>query len=146
MELVQHSAELVDGHDQISLPLKKSCVNMPNNRNVAEQRALNVKKRFRKNSLFQHQYKAFMNDMVAKGYAEQVQSGELVHSDGRLWYIPHHGVYHPQTGTRVVFDCTVIFQSMSLNAELLQGPDLTSSFIGVLARFRREPVVFMADI
>lgn len=62
--------------------------------------------------------------------------------------IPHHGVYHPQKGKLcAVFNCTATFQSTSLNAELLQGPDFTSSLIGVLASgFRKEPVVLMADI
>ncbi|KAK0132610.1 Zinc finger MYM-type protein 1 [Merluccius polli] len=147
MKLVQDSAKLVDGHYQVALPLRKSCVNMPNNRKVAEQRALNLKRRFKRDSLFQQQYTDFMNDMVAKGYAEQVPSVELARSDGRLWDIPHHGVYHPQKGNIcVVFDCAATFQSTSLNAQLLQGPDLTSCLIGVLARFRKEPVVIMADI
>ena len=147
MKLVQDSAKLVDGHYQVALPLRKSCVNMLNNRKVAEQRALNLKRRFKRDSLFQQQYTDFMNDMVAKGYAEQVPSVELARSDGRLWYIPHHGVYHPQKGKIcVVFDCAATFQSTSLNAQLLQGPDLTSCLIGVLARFRKELVVIMADI
>lgn len=146
MRLVQDSAKLVDGHYQIALPLRSS-VAMPNNRKVAEQRIVNLKRRFKKDSSFHQQYTDFMNDMVTKGYAEQVPSDELARTDGRLWYIPHHGVYHPQKEKiRVVFDCAATFQSTSLNAQLLQGPDLTSSLIGVLARFRKEPVVIMADI
>lgn len=55
--------------------------------------------------------------------------------------MPHHGVYHPvNQKIRVDFDFT------SLNSQLLQGPDLTKSLIGVLLRFRPEPVAFMADI
>ena len=46
----------------------------------------------------------------------------------------------------MVFDCGVMYQGTSLNSELLQGPDLTNSLVGVLPRFRREPVVLMADI
>ncbi len=34
----------------------------------------------------------------------------------------------------------------SLNDVLLQGPDLTNSLLGVLLRFRREPIAIMADI
>ena len=41
---------------------------------------------------------------------------------------------------------TVQLSSASLNSQLLQGPNLTSSLLGVLARFRQEPVVFMGDI
>lgn len=37
-------------------------------------------------------------------------------------------------------------QETSLNNELLQGPNLTSSLLGVLTRFRQEPVACMGDI
>ncbi|GAA6087285.1 uncharacterized protein LOC112138581 [Tachysurus ichikawai] len=84
---------------------------------------------------------------VSKGYAEQVPAKDLMRSDGQIWYIPHHGVCHPtKKKICVVFDCGASFQETSLNAQLLQGPDLTSSLIGVVTRFRKEPVVIMADI
>lgn len=35
---------------------------------------------------------------------------------------------------------------MSLKTELLQGPDLNNSLVGVILRFRKEPIGFMADI
>lgn len=61
--------------------------------------------------------------------------------------IPHHGVYHPRKGKlRVVFDCGAKFKGTSLNEQLLQGPNLTSSLIGVFLRFRQEPVAFMSDV
>lgn len=47
---------------------------------------------------------------------------------------------------RVVFDCGASYQGTSLNTQLLQGPDLANSLIGVLSRFHQEPVVFIADI
>lgn len=88
-----------------------------------------------------------MNDVISKGYAERVPDDDLGRCDGRVWYVPHHGVYHPQKRKlRVVFDCGATFQGTSLNAQLVQGPDLTSSFVGVITRFRKEPVVLMADI
>ena len=61
---------------------------------------------------------------------------------------PYHGVYHPQKPDkiRVVFDCSASFGSESLNAHLLQGPNLTNRLIGVICRFRQEPVAVMCDI
>jgi len=35
---------------------------------------------------------------------------------------------------------------LSLNDQLLQGPDLTSCLIRVLSRFRTQPVAFVGDI
>ncbi|KAL9958201.1 hypothetical protein ACROYT_G035182 [Oculina patagonica] len=38
------------------------------------------------------------------------------------------------------------FQETSLNNELFQGPDLTNDLVGVLIRFRQEPVAVMGDV
>ncbi len=46
----------------------------------------------------------------------------------------------------VVFDCTSTFRGTSLNSELLQGPDLTNTLLGVLLRFHQDTVAVMADI
>ena len=35
---------------------------------------------------------------------------------------------------------------MSLNQEFLQGPDVNNDLVGILLRFRGEPVAFVADI
>ena len=85
--------------------------------------------------------------MVKKGYAEKIPKDE-VRQDGRIWYLPHHGVFHPQKPNKicVVFDCSAEYKGEALNKHLLQGLDLTNKLVGLLARFRREPVAFMADI
>ena len=69
-------------------------------------------------------------------------------NDGGVNYIPHHGVYHPKKPDklRVVFDCSAKYKGQSLNDHLLQGPNLTNTLIGVLCRFRKEPIAFMCDI
>jgi hypothetical protein len=67
---------------------------------------------------------------------------------GTHWYLPHHPVYHPQKPDkiRVVFDCSARYRGTSLNDQLLQGPDLTNLLVGVITRFREEPVAFMSDV
>ena len=42
-----------------------------------------------------------------------------------------------------VFDCAATYRGYD---QLLQGPDLTNTLVGVLLRFRQEPVAIMADI
>ena len=45
-----------------------------------------------------------------------------------------------------MFDCSSRYEGTSLNDQLLSGPDLTNTMIGVLCRFRRYPVVLTCDI
>lgn len=137
----------LDGHYNVGLPLKQVDVKMPNNKVVAEQRAVGFKRRFNKNSIFHSEYTDFMNDIISKGYADRVPQEDLGCRDGRVWYILHHGVYHPQKRKlRVVFDCEATFQGASLDSQLVQVQKLTSSLAGVITRFRKKSMVLMADI
>ena len=87
-----------------------------------------------------------MNTLISKNYAELVPQQQLHYKKGKVWYIPHHGVIQGKGSLRVVFDCGATFKGASLNSELLPGPNLTSSLLGVLLRFRNEVVAFMGDI
>ena len=40
----------------------------------------------------------------------------------------------------MVFDCSVKFNSITINKELLSGLDLTNHLVGILIRFRQEQV------
>lgn len=147
MEIMEQSAVLQDGRYCLKLPFKSKEVHLPNNFAVAKQRVLGLKKKFLNNHDFHQEYAGYMNDVISKGYAEQVPQEQLHCEIGKVWYIPHHGVHHPRKGSiRVVFDCGATFQGTSLNTKLLQGPNLTSSLLGVLTRFRQEPIAFMGDI
>ena len=81
------------------------------------------------------------------GHAKRVPDNKLVVEDKPLWYLPHHPVFNPSKPgkTRVVFVCTAKFRGMSLNDQLLSGPDLTNSIVGMLTRFRQEQVALAAD-
>ena len=93
-------------------------------------------------------YVHFIGNLLDKGHARKITSDEHETDEGKVWYLPHHGVYHPANPKkfRVVFDCSAKDQGISLNDKLLQGPDLTNTLIGVLTRFREEPVAFMCDV
>lgn len=149
LESVSKTVKLVVGHYSIGLPLKDEGLEFPNNRCVAEQRALNLKRKFLRNSKFYQEYKDFMVDILNKGFAIKMTPEQKIKTSQskRIWYIPHHGVYHPKKHKlRVVFDCGASYQGTSLNPHLLQGPDLTNSLVGVLTRFRQKGIAFMTDI
>lgn len=96
MKEVEQSCQLIEGHYCISLPFKDRSVKMPSNRSHAEQRAINLKRKLNKNPEFCSDYKRFMDDIIAKAYAEKVSEEGHEVKEGEVWYIPHHGVYHPK--------------------------------------------------
>ena len=120
-----------DGHYSMPLPFRVR-PSLPNNGGV-------VLRRFKQNEGYFRDYQKFMDEILERGDAETIPAEEL--EDETAWYIPHHGIYHPNKPgkIRVVFDYSAKYQGTSLNDNLLQGPDLTNRLIGVLARFRRNP-------
>ena len=89
-----------------------------------------------------------MKEIINKGYTEKVPAEEVSLKNNYVWYIPHHGVYHPKKPEKIraVFDCSVEFAGESLNRHLLLGPDPTNSLVGVLCRFRQDLAAVMCDI
>ena len=149
MNIVEDSVmECEDGHYQVSLPLRDLNLQMPANRSQAERRALYLKRKFSKDVKFREDYVACLEKVIGDGFTEKVPLDVLERSDGKVWFIPHHGVYHHKKPDkiRVVFDCSAHSQGTSLNDELFQGPDLTNNLVGVLIRFRQEPVAVMSDV
>ncbi|XP_019211648.1 uncharacterized protein LOC109200512 [Oreochromis niloticus] len=135
-----------DGHCELPLPFKEDRPSLANNRSCAEHRLKYLKRRFEKDNQYHKDYTEFMKETIERGDAERVPSVDLDKSPA--WYIPHHGVYHPQKPgkIRVVFDCSAKYEGVSLNDYLLTGPELTNSLVGVLCRFRKGPVAVMCDI
>lgn len=85
-------------------------------------------------------------DEISRGDTEKVPEDETANIPA--WYIPHHGIYHPQKPGKicVVFDCSSKYQETSLNDHLLTGPDLTNTLVGVLCRFRKGSIPVMCDV
>ena len=83
-----------------------------------------------------------------KGYACKLTPEETKTRSNKTWYLPHHPVLNPRKPEKVraVFDAASTFAGTSLNNELLQGPGLTNNLVGILIRFRQDPIALIADI
>ena len=145
LKIVKGGIRHAEGHYEIPMPLKSETP-LPDNRAQAEKRAEHLKRRMMRDDKYLQDYKKFVNELIEKNYAEQVKYAGA--RGERSWYIPHHGVYHATKPEkiRVVYDCSAVYRGISLNSLLLQGPNLTSSLVGVLLRFREKPIAVMADI
>ena len=135
------------GNWEAPLPFRGDMKDIPNNRENALKRLKSTSRTLVKKPKMKEDYFKFMQKVFDNGHAEPIPP-EDIKSSKPCWYLPHFGIYHPQKPNkiRVVFDSAAEDGSTSLNKLLLSGPDLTNSLLGVLLRFRQNPVAFVADI
>ena len=148
LDVMNESIKLEEGHYEMALPWRQHPPELPNNKSLAEHRLKLLKRRLTKDPLLHGKYTEFVADLLRKGYAKRVHTTQLEQLSTPVWYLPHHPVFHPQKPdkVRVVFDCSAKYRGTSLNDQLLQGPDLTNTLVGVLTRFREESVALMSDV
>ena len=127
---------------ELPLPFRDKNVVFPNNKPQAMGRLASLKRQLARDTGKYDSYKEKM-DWLISNYAQLADLSK--DCPGKVWRIPHHGVW--QKGKlRVVFDVSAECDGVSLNKELIQGPDMINSLPGVLARFRLEDMGLMADI
>jgi len=73
--------QLENGHYELPLPLKKPNIVLPNYRDLAFRRLLQLKRRFLADERYRHDYITFMEGMIEKGFAEKVKSSASSSSD-----------------------------------------------------------------
>ena len=145
---MENSVRLVNGHYSVGMLWKSEDPWLPDNRQMAEARLQCLKKKLEHDENFHRKYRDFMVYLISKGYGRKLTAEESERRSRRTWYLPHHGVFHPQKKDkiRVVFDAAALHDGVSLNNQLHQGPDIMNSLLGVLLRFRQDPVALVADI
>ncbi|KAK3088225.1 hypothetical protein FSP39_016350 [Pinctada imbricata] len=134
-----------EGHWICPLPLREDRPRLANDYPLALKRAQMLDQSLRKDPIKRDHFITFMDKMLRNAHAERAPE---LREDEECWYIPIFGIYHPHKpgNIRIVFDSAVKYNGISLNDVLYTGPDLTNSLLGILMRFRREPVAVIADI
>ena len=134
LDVMNESIKLEEGHYEMALLWRQQPPELPNNKSLADHHLKLLKRRLTKDPLLHGKYTEFVADLLRKGYAKRVHTAQLEQLSTPIWYLPHHPVFHPQKPdkVRVVFDCSAKYRGTSLNDQLLQGPDLTNTLVGVL--------------
>ena len=138
--------KLPSQHYEIPLPFNDDAY-FPNNKSQIFKMFLGLNKRLTNDENLMKDYSEFMTNMIENKFVERVPTSEIECEPGSSWYISHHPVYHKQKcKIRIVFNCSMKFNGVSINDNLSQGPDLTNNLVGVLIRFRQESVAIVGDI
>lgn len=147
-KLWTESTRRINGHYQLPIPFRQRDPGLADNRQLAMRRLMNLRKRLERDRELLERYGDEIQKLLDNGYAERGPLHEIRNNQGKTWYLPHHAVLNPNKPgkVRIVFDCAAAYGSMSLNSQVMQGPDLNNQLLGVLMRFRQREVALMADI
>ena len=136
-----------NGHYQLPRLWQNDAEKMPDSRMMALQRLKGLKRRLQNNEDLKTKYWNQMKALLDSGYAEPVPE-DKVDVKHKKWYLPHHPVVNSKKPdkVRIVCDCSALTGAKCLNDYLMKGPDLTSSLVAVLLRFRKWLVPVTADV
>ena len=118
---------------------------LPSNRTLAEHRLKLLGKKFLKNPYLHLKCSSFTDCFLENGHARRVPKNRLEHPFGVVWYLPHHPVMNSNKSDKIR-DCAAQYNGVSLKYWILQVPGLTNNLVGVLTRFRQEPIAVMIDV
>lgn len=139
-----------EGRYIVKLPFKTNEPLSPegNSKEIATRRFLLLEKRFRKSPDLKKEYTRVIKDYIEQNHIEIIPERER--NIKKSVYLPHHAVVRNDketSKTRVVFDASCKGNNnISLNDELLVGPQLQEDLRNLLMRWRTKQVGFVADI
>ncbi|GFT88727.1 reverse transcriptase domain-containing protein [Trichonephila clavipes] len=122
---------------------------LENNEEIARERFLRLRSRFKNDSSLFEDYKLVVNNYLSEKIIERVPFEEenLKHN---IFYLPHRAVIRTDKTTsklRIVFDASSHAKSqLSLNDCLHTGLNFIPNLFFLLIKFRVNPIAFVADI
>lgn len=126
------------------LPWKEDHPTLPTNHGFTKKRTNHMISKL--NLDIKRVYDSIIKDQLRQGFVEKIENDD----PERGHYLPHHSVKKDSVTTpiRIVYDCSARSNSSnpSLNDCLHKGPTLLNDMIGILLRFRTQPIAVTSDI
>ncbi|XP_053698939.1 uncharacterized protein LOC128745898 [Sabethes cyaneus] len=147
-EILESTTRFVDGKYETALLFKRDDVQLPNSFPMAMKRLKSFENQLAKDSNLRDSVNQQIIDYTRKGYIHKATKEELAEISGRTaWYLPLGLVTHPKKQKkRLVWDGKAEVEGISLNSQLLKGPDLLVALPSVICKFREKRVGFGGDI
>ena len=133
----------------VPYPWKRDPLMLPNNKEQATRRLEAMEIQLSKNPEHAKAYNSQMKEMEDLKFSRKITQEEERQYTGPVHYITHHAVVRPEkksTPLRIVYNSSSSYKGHRLNDYWLKGPDLLNNLLGVILRFREEPVAVNGDI
>lgn len=147
LDILEKTTKRVGGCYETGLLWRINNVIMPNNFKMCLRRLISIESKMKINPKFSEAYKAKIQEYLDKKYAKKLSEDELATISSNMWILPHFGVSTKnKPKLRLVFDAKAAYSGVSLNSNLLTGPDQYNSLVGILFRFREGKYAVAADV
>ncbi|CAK1601945.1 unnamed protein product [Parnassius mnemosyne] len=138
-----------EGRYIVKLPTKQKTLLSPSGRtrDIALRNLYQLEKKFEKDQSLESEYTRVMQEYIELNHLERVPENEI---NNPAVYLPHHAVVRQDKETskvRTVFNASQKGNNnISLNEELLVGPQLQDDMRSLIMRWRMKRICFVADI
>ncbi len=148
LEILNSTVKKVKDHWECGLLWRDQNVKLPESRNEAVSRLISNERRMKRDPVFGEMYHKKMDEYIQKDYIRELSPSEVQVKTDKTLYIPHFGVFnvHKPGKLRLVFDAACKNGGVSLNENLLTGPDLIRLLPTVLMNFRIHNYAINGDI
>ncbi|XP_053699022.1 uncharacterized protein LOC128745992 [Sabethes cyaneus] len=149
LNILRRTTRRVGVHFETGLLWKNNEVNFPDSWQMAIKRMTQLEKRLERNPEIYENVRKQIVEYQQKGYAHLATQEELSKSDpSKVWYLPLNVVLNPRKPgkIRLVWDAAATVEGVSLNSQLLKGPDMLTPLVSVIVGFRERRVAFGADV
>ncbi|XP_065087100.1 uncharacterized protein LOC135708850 [Ochlerotatus camptorhynchus] len=148
-EILRTTTTRVGDQFETGLLWRRDARSFPDSYGMAKRRLIGLERKLAKDPQLQEVVRRQIKEYQMKKYAHIATQEELAKSDpATVWYLPLNVVKHPHKPekVRLVWDAAARVQGVSLNSELLKGPDMLSPLPSVLSPFRERRVGFGGDV
>ncbi|XP_062704050.1 uncharacterized protein LOC134286454 [Aedes albopictus] len=148
-EILERTTKRVGDRFETGLLWKTDDPSFPDSYPMALRRLKQLEKKLEKNSSLQQNVRTQIVEYQRKGYAHLATPNELAVADpNKVWYLPLNVVLNPKKPDkiRLVWDAAATVQGMSLNSQLLKGPDMLVPLVSVIVGFREHRVAIGGDL
>ncbi|XP_049294139.1 uncharacterized protein LOC125769448 [Anopheles funestus] len=148
LAILERETKFKDDHYETGLLWRYDALDLPCNKAAAMKRYVCLKQKMRKDRVLAEAVNAKMREYLSKGYIKKLSDTAAIPRRKNDWFLPIFPVTNPNKPgkIRMVFDAAAKVRGVSLNSNLLSGPDLLAGLLSVLLKFRENRVAVAGDI
>ncbi|XP_062556738.1 uncharacterized protein LOC134221563 [Armigeres subalbatus] len=148
-EILERTTRRIGDSFETGLLWKNDNPSFPDSYPMAVRRLKQLEKKLERNQELQRNVSEQILEYQRKGYAHLATTEELDATDPKnVWYLPLNVVLNPKKPgkVRLVWDAAATVQGVSLNDQLLKGPDMLVPLVTVIAGFREHRIAIGGDL